>query len=248
RPTGHIPAGTHHFQARRERPTGHIPAGNHHFQARERSTDHIPAGNYHFQARERSTDHIPAGSYHFQAQERSIDHVAARHVHHAQEQTYVAAVFVYAVTSWFGGKVLFGLSTIYSNRLYDVFMETGLGLEEGRESDRRTVDSSISTGNNDEFSPLNYDSAQALHPLEQKWKAFIKMLLQEWNTCNVVSALFLSAILTILQIPPIANVAVTRYLGLVSLNKYDHSNATQSNNLIENLASMVEQAVRMEEF
>ncbi|KAF8075802.1 hypothetical protein FPV67DRAFT_1469317 [Lyophyllum atratum] len=57
----------------------------------------------------------------------------------------------------------------------------------------------------------------ALIRFKLSWEAFIDSLLREWKTLNVVSALLLSAILTMFQIPSAADDPVTRTAALLSL-------------------------------
>lgn len=57
----------------------------------------------------------------------------------------------------------------------------------------------------------------ALSRFKYSWEVFISSLLKEWKTNNVVSALLLSAILTMFQIEPAASDPVTRTAGLLSL-------------------------------
>ncbi|RDB20239.1 hypothetical protein Hypma_012623 [Hypsizygus marmoreus] len=57
----------------------------------------------------------------------------------------------------------------------------------------------------------------ALIRFKHSWEAFIDSLVREWKTLNVVSALLLSAILTMFQIPSAADDPVTRTAALLSL-------------------------------
>ncbi|GLB33212.1 hypothetical protein LshimejAT787_0100970 [Lyophyllum shimeji] len=57
----------------------------------------------------------------------------------------------------------------------------------------------------------------ALIRFKLSWEAFVDSLLREWKTLNVVSALLLSAILTMFQIPSAADDPVTRTAALLSL-------------------------------
>ncbi|TFY76837.1 hypothetical protein EWM64_g7176 [Hericium alpestre] len=57
----------------------------------------------------------------------------------------------------------------------------------------------------------------ALVRFRHSWEAFIDSLIREWKTLNVVSALLLSAILTMFQIPDAANDPLTRTAALLSL-------------------------------
>ncbi|KAJ7618440.1 hypothetical protein FB45DRAFT_1063108 [Roridomyces roridus] len=57
----------------------------------------------------------------------------------------------------------------------------------------------------------------ALIRFKYSWEDFIGSLIKEWKTLNVVSALLLSAILTMFQIPPAASDPVTRTTALLSL-------------------------------
>ncbi|KAL0581800.1 hypothetical protein V5O48_000280 [Marasmius crinis-equi] len=57
----------------------------------------------------------------------------------------------------------------------------------------------------------------ALRRFKHSWEDFISSLLREWKTLNVVSALLLSAILTMFQIPNAASDPLTRTAALLSL-------------------------------
>ncbi|PBK65565.1 hypothetical protein ARMSODRAFT_960936 [Armillaria solidipes] len=57
----------------------------------------------------------------------------------------------------------------------------------------------------------------ALVRFKHSWEAFIDTLLREWKTLNVVSALLLTAILTMFQIPNAASDPITRTAALLSL-------------------------------
>ncbi|KAK7033927.1 hypothetical protein VNI00_012551 [Paramarasmius palmivorus] len=57
----------------------------------------------------------------------------------------------------------------------------------------------------------------ALRKFKHSWEDFIDSLLREWKTLNVVSALLLSAILTMFQVPDAAYDPVTRTAALLSL-------------------------------
>ncbi|EPQ59826.1 hypothetical protein GLOTRDRAFT_136583 [Gloeophyllum trabeum ATCC 11539] len=57
----------------------------------------------------------------------------------------------------------------------------------------------------------------ALIQFRRTWEEFIESLLKEWKTLNVVSALLLTAILTMFQIPSAAADPLTRTAALVSL-------------------------------
>ncbi|KAJ7083123.1 hypothetical protein B0H15DRAFT_851429 [Mycena belliarum] len=67
----------------------------------------------------------------------------------------------------------------------------------------------------DEWTPAIV--SPALVRFKHSWEEFIGSLIKEWKTLNVVSALLLSAILTIFQIPPAASDPVTRTTALLSL-------------------------------
>ncbi|KZV69080.1 hypothetical protein PENSPDRAFT_492636 [Peniophora sp. CONT] len=57
----------------------------------------------------------------------------------------------------------------------------------------------------------------ALARFKRSWETFVEQLLREWKTLNLVSALLLSAILTMFQIPSAANDSLTRTAALISL-------------------------------
>ncbi|KAJ7499701.1 hypothetical protein FB451DRAFT_43488 [Mycena latifolia] len=67
----------------------------------------------------------------------------------------------------------------------------------------------------DEWTPALV--SPALVRFKHSWEDFIGSLIKEWKTLNVVSALLLSAILTMFQIPPVASDPVTRTTALLSL-------------------------------
>ncbi|KAJ6544246.1 hypothetical protein B0H19DRAFT_1170064 [Mycena capillaripes] len=67
----------------------------------------------------------------------------------------------------------------------------------------------------DDWSPAVV--SPALVRFKHSWEDFIGSLIKEWKTLNVVSALLLSAILTMFQIPPAASDPVTRTTALLSL-------------------------------
>ncbi|KAF7311857.1 hypothetical protein MIND_00196400 [Mycena indigotica] len=57
----------------------------------------------------------------------------------------------------------------------------------------------------------------ALIRFKHSWEDFVSSLIKEWKTLNVVSALLLSAILALLQLPPAAADSITRTAALISL-------------------------------
>ncbi|KAF7327238.1 hypothetical protein MKEN_00301000 [Mycena kentingensis (nom. inval.)] len=57
----------------------------------------------------------------------------------------------------------------------------------------------------------------ALIRFKHSWEDFVSSLIKEWKTLNVVSALLLSAILTLFQLPAAANDSLTRTAALISL-------------------------------
>ncbi|KAK7459552.1 hypothetical protein VKT23_009535 [Stygiomarasmius scandens] len=57
----------------------------------------------------------------------------------------------------------------------------------------------------------------ALMRFKLSWEAFVDSLMREWKTLNVVSALLLSAILTMFQVPDMATDPLTRTAALLSL-------------------------------
>lgn len=57
----------------------------------------------------------------------------------------------------------------------------------------------------------------ALVRFKHSWEAFIDTLMREWKTLNLVSALLLTAILTMFQIPNAASDPITRTAALLSL-------------------------------
>ncbi|KAG5350783.1 hypothetical protein C0989_009292 [Termitomyces sp. Mn162] len=67
----------------------------------------------------------------------------------------------------------------------------------------------------DEWTPPHV--SPALIRFKNSWEAFVDSLVREWKTLNVVSALLLSAILTMFQIPSAADDPVTRTAAFLSL-------------------------------
>ncbi|TRM68722.1 hypothetical protein BD626DRAFT_394244 [Schizophyllum amplum] len=67
----------------------------------------------------------------------------------------------------------------------------------------------------DAWTPPNV--SPALARFKNNWEGFIDSLIREWKTLNLVSALLLSAILTMFQIPDAATDPVTRNAALLSL-------------------------------
>ncbi|KAJ7911121.1 hypothetical protein B0H13DRAFT_587241 [Mycena leptocephala] len=67
----------------------------------------------------------------------------------------------------------------------------------------------------DEWTPAVV--SPALVRFKHSWENFIGSLIKEYKTLNLVSALFMSAILTMFQIPPVASDPVTRTTALLSL-------------------------------
>ncbi|KAI0260899.1 hypothetical protein BC834DRAFT_831003 [Gloeopeniophorella convolvens] len=67
----------------------------------------------------------------------------------------------------------------------------------------------------EEWAPPNV--SPSLARFKRSWEGFVDSLVREWKTLNVVSALLLSAILTIFQIPDAADDPLTRTAALLSL-------------------------------
>ncbi|KAI0291930.1 hypothetical protein B0F90DRAFT_1647707 [Multifurca ochricompacta] len=67
----------------------------------------------------------------------------------------------------------------------------------------------------EEWVPPNV--SPALARFKRSWESFVESLVREWKTLNVLSALLLSAILTLFQIPDAAGDPLTRTAALCSL-------------------------------
>ncbi|KAJ7205051.1 hypothetical protein GGX14DRAFT_308511, partial [Mycena pura] len=67
------------------------------------------------------------------------------------------------------------------------------------------------------FTPYDIPVPPNLLNFRHSWEGFIDALLREWKTQNVVSALMLSAILTMLQIDAAASDPIARTTALISL-------------------------------
>ncbi|TFK66134.1 hypothetical protein BDN72DRAFT_772446, partial [Pluteus cervinus] len=78
-----------------------------------------------------------------------------------------------------------------------------------------TPDPSAPLPSPDEWTPPYV--SPALIRFKHSWEAFIDSLMREWKTLNVVSALLLSAILTMFQVPDASSDPITRTAALLSL-------------------------------
>ncbi|KIM21075.1 hypothetical protein M408DRAFT_81007 [Serendipita vermifera MAFF 305830] len=61
------------------------------------------------------------------------------------------------------------------------------------------------------------ESFRKIQRFQTEWENFIDSMIKEWKTLNVVSALLLSALLTVFQIQDAQYVPVTRTAALLSL-------------------------------
>ncbi|KZT39646.1 hypothetical protein SISSUDRAFT_1045336 [Sistotremastrum suecicum HHB10207 ss-3] len=107
---------------------------------------------------------------------------------------------------------LLRLPSVYFTRVSRVFEDA----EISRPEVQRLIEERRSGG----VFPVEWNSSTvspALLRFRTSWEDLIDSLTKEWKTLNIVSALFLTAILTLFQIPEAANDAVTRTAGLMAL-------------------------------
>ncbi|KAF7343297.1 hypothetical protein MVEN_01762000 [Mycena venus] len=109
--------------------------------------------------------------------------------------------------------LLLRLPSLYFSRVSRLFEDANLSLPDIQR---------MAVINGDQFSVVSWtpdasDLPPRLRRFNLSWEAFIDALLREWKTQNVISALMLSAILTMLQIDAAAADPIARMTALISL-------------------------------
>ncbi|PPQ90047.1 hypothetical protein CVT25_006340 [Psilocybe cyanescens] len=110
--------------------------------------------------------------------------------------------------------LLLRLPAVYFSRVSAIFEESGLTLPEIKQMAIETTFEKKGIHHVSQYEsstvPIRYER------VSESWNSFVDSLLRDWNTYNIVSALILSAILTILQIDTAAQDPPIRYTLLVS--------------------------------
>ncbi|PPQ65082.1 hypothetical protein CVT24_003036 [Panaeolus cyanescens] len=121
-----------------------------------------------------------------------------------------------AIAGFYSGCLLY-LPSLYYSRVSRIFSEAQLSIKE-IEKHVLEMRSSI-TGDYSTLPSMAYPDPQTprFKSLTSKWEKFVDGLIKEWKTLNIVSALLLSAILTLLQIPNAEQDPITKYFALYSL-------------------------------
>ncbi|KAJ7797468.1 hypothetical protein B0H14DRAFT_2389724 [Mycena olivaceomarginata] len=109
--------------------------------------------------------------------------------------------------------LLLRLPSLYFSRVSRLFEDANLSLPDIQH---------MAVINGDQFSVVSWtpdatDLPPRLRRFNMSWEGFINALLREWKTQNVISALMLSAILTMLQIDAAAADPIARTTALISL-------------------------------
>ncbi|KAI0059345.1 hypothetical protein BV25DRAFT_1860623 [Artomyces pyxidatus] len=117
---------------------------------------------------------------------------------------------------------LMRLPSLYFSRVARIFEDA----EVSRPDIQRMIDACVTVKDDGDHGPVRLPFPEDWNPphvspalarFKYSWEAFVDTLVREWKTLNVVSALLLSAILTIFQIPDAAGDPVTRTAALLSL-------------------------------
>ncbi|KIM38312.1 hypothetical protein M413DRAFT_30162 [Hebeloma cylindrosporum] len=109
---------------------------------------------------------------------------------------------------------LLRLPSLYFSRVARIFEEADLTLPEIK---KMALETASQTNEDFDIQTLRSDVPPQYGRLKSTWEAFIDSVMREWKTFNLISALLLSAILTILQIESAAADPLTRYFAIVSL-------------------------------
>ncbi|KAF4610747.1 hypothetical protein D9613_006571 [Agrocybe pediades] len=110
---------------------------------------------------------------------------------------------------------LFRLPSLYFSRVARIFEEAEMTLPELK---KMAIHTATYVQSRADLITIDLDETPPQYErLKSTWGSFIDSLLREWETFNIISALLLSAILTILQIEGAANDPVTRYTALISM-------------------------------
>ncbi|KAI5835644.1 hypothetical protein K523DRAFT_377783 [Schizophyllum commune Tattone D] len=139
--------------------------------------------------------------------------------------TYRLPLFLYLM-------LLFRMPVFYHGRVARVLEDAELSMAEVQKLARTTASGWKDKGRKERQEALaqlhhisNWSTAPqyasqvtpAMHRFRDSWETFINSLLREWKTQNIISALLLSALLSMLQIDEAASDIVTRTACLLSL-------------------------------
>ncbi|KJA15465.1 hypothetical protein HYPSUDRAFT_172595 [Hypholoma sublateritium FD-334 SS-4] len=111
--------------------------------------------------------------------------------------------------------LLLRLPYVYFFRVVEIFEDSNLNLSEIKKMALETAFYNDGYRYAAPHETASIIPAQYKH-LEESWNTFVDSLLRDWNTYNIVSALLLSAILTILQIGSAEQDPLIRYSLLFS--------------------------------
>ncbi|KDR85877.1 hypothetical protein GALMADRAFT_235010 [Galerina marginata CBS 339.88] len=150
----------------------------------------------------------------------------------ASTQAYIIAFFVDTLPRQLYLYLLLRLPYLYFSRVTRIFEEAELSmpmirqgildaakLKMGGYEIGQSMDMGRGWGHPRHPWWLNLEPSEnmAYTRLQHTWQTFIDSLLKEWKTLNIISALLLTAILTILQIESAASDPVTRFSALLSM-------------------------------
>ncbi|KAH9477352.1 hypothetical protein JR316_0009558 [Psilocybe cubensis] len=110
--------------------------------------------------------------------------------------------------------LLLRLPAVYFSRVAAIFEESALTLPEIKQMTLQSSFGNQGLQQAPQFQAFNI--SHRFEKLDYTWNSFVDSLLRDWNTYNIVSALILSAILTILQIDTAAKDPLIRYTLLFS--------------------------------
>lgn len=111
------------------------------------------------------------------------------------------------------------IPTFYQMRVFRAFEDVGMSVPEIRGAMLDITQQKLEGDNPDKTRPRRPSSksdAKKFKKLLEAWKEFVETVVKEWETFNIISALLLSAILSILQMD-VAVIPIIRYPALISL-------------------------------
>ncbi|KAJ3503779.1 hypothetical protein NLJ89_g8280 [Agrocybe chaxingu] len=113
--------------------------------------------------------------------------------------------------------VLMRLPMLYFSRVVQIFEEADLSKEQLKYMYCQATE----TKSDHVYSIHKSPDFDELYPIyknfKYSWESFVESLLKEWKTFNIISALLLGAILTLFQIPGVANDPLIKFTALLSL-------------------------------
>ncbi|KAJ7587094.1 hypothetical protein C8J56DRAFT_787159, partial [Mycena floridula] len=130
--------------------------------------------------------------------------------------TYTLPHFVYL-------HILLRLPKFYYARVANIFVQCELMLPDIQQMAVATSKQWKELGKQGVIRPATWDGmavqtfSPALSHFKDTWETFIEALLREWNTLNIISALVLPTILTVLQINSAVQDPIARTAALISL-------------------------------